>query len=257
MTLPSVFILSLPDAIERRKSAASECRRYQLDYEWIDAVDFRNTSFEEVASYYQPSLPDKRKNKILSPTEIACALGHQSIYQHIVKNKIPFSLILEDDFMWLANPHPLLEQLDWIQQHLHFDVLILGYVKLLAQDLAYHYRRLPLHTQYSSPGFRFGYLWEQFSCGTVGYIVTFEGAKKLSQSVIRVTADNWLYFEKACKVSIKHMRPLLVLEQCGTFQSTIRVEKDSHLRIKKSSRLIRSTRGVLRKLIMNGLGRKR
>ncbi|MCV2502812.1 MAG: glycosyltransferase family 25 protein [Neisseriaceae bacterium] len=253
MNLTKTFILSLPDAVSRRQSASNQCKQYDISFEWVDAFNFRNKSQEEVSHYYQPTDRAKQKNRFLSNTEIACALGHQKIYEMIITQNIPFSLVLEDDFKFIDNPLPLLSQIDHIQKNTNFDILILGYVKLLEKDLAYHYRRLPIKHTYSCLNYQFGQPWVQFSCGTVAYVITQKGAQKLKSDIIRVTADDWLYFEQHNNADILHVRPLIILEDCENFQSDIRNEKKGYLEIKNSSYIIRSAKGMMKNFLMNGL----
>ncbi|QRN41353.1 MAG: glycosyltransferase [Neisseriaceae bacterium] len=253
MNLPNIFILSLPDAVNRRQSAFSQCIEYALPFECVDALDFRNKTKWETSAAYQPTDKAKQKNKFLSNTEIACALGHQKIYNKIIAQQIPFSLILEDDFKLINNPLPLLSHIGTIQKNTEFDVLILGYVKILEKDLAYHYRRLPIKHTYTCLNYQFGKPWKQFSCGTVAYIITLQGAKKLQSQMIHVTADDWLYFEQQKNTKILHMHPFIALEDCENFPSNIRHEKKGHLDIKWSSYMVRSAKGVMKNFLMNGL----
>ena len=102
--------------------------------------------------------------------------------------------------------------------------------------------------------YKFGSPWEQYGCGTLSYIITNEGAKKiLSSKNIEVEADNWLYYEKNYNLSIIHIRPSLFIEDCVNFKSTIRKEKDDFLKIKNSSLIIRTIKGTIKNFIMNVL----
>lgn len=250
----NIFILSLSNEKKRRRSSADECARYGLSCMWVDAIDYREESTVDIVSCYEPTIRAINKNRYLSPAEIACALGHQCIYQHIIEQQLSYAVVLEDDFKWQADPRSLFANLDEIAAHTQFDVLLLGYVKILPEDLPYHYQRLPLQHQYRCANYVFGQPWQQFSCGTVAYVVSLTGAKKLLQNKIHVTADDWLYFERSRQVVIMHLRPLLVLEKTREFVSSIRKEKSDYLRIKKSSRCIRYAKGMIKNFVMNQLG---
>lgn len=254
MSAIDIFILSLPNEENRRRSSVQECNRYGLSFMWVNAMDYREKSVADIMSYYQPTTRAINKNRYLSLAEIACALGHQRIYQHIIEQQLSYAVVLEDDFKWQADPRPLFAHLDEIAAHTQFDVLLLGYVKLLPEDLAYHYRRLPLKHQYRCANYMFGQPWRQFSCGTVAYVVSLAGAKKLLQEKIHVTADDWLYFEQKQQAIIMHLRPLLVLEKTREFVSSIRKEKADYLLIKNSSRCIRCAKGMIKNFVMNQLG---
>ena len=206
---------------------------------------------EEGRKYYKPTKSALKKQRFLQNTEIACALGHQQIYKKISEGKSPFALILEDDVIFLRDPRPLLRALPKIEAAIGFDVLLLAYVKLLEKDLPYHYRRLPIKRRYHWKNFYFGTPWQQFSAGTVAYIITREGAKKLLSYPIRVTADDWLYHERHLDLTVWHMRPLIALENVSAFASDVREEKKDFLRIKPSSRIIRSLKGWVKNFLMN------
>jgi hypothetical protein len=254
MSAVDIFILSLPNEKERRRSSAAECARYGLSFMWVDAMDYREKSTADIVSCYEPTTRAINKNRYLSPAEIVCALGHQRIYQYVIEQQLSYAVVLEDDFKWQADPRLLFAHLDEIAVHTQFDVLLLGYVKILPEDLPYHCQRLPLQHQYRCANYVFGQPWQQFSCGTVAYVVSLAGAKKLLQKKIHVTADDWLYFEQSRQVVVMHVRPLLALEKTKEFVSSIRKEKVDYLHIKKSSRCIRCIKGMIKNFVMNQLG---
>ncbi len=79
MSAVDIFILSLPNEKERRRSSAAECARYGLSFMWVDAMDYREKSTADIVSCYEPTTRAINKNRYLSPAEIVCALGHQRI----------------------------------------------------------------------------------------------------------------------------------------------------------------------------------
>ena len=247
---PDIYVLSLKTAEKRREAVRKSLDMFQLPFQFVDAPDFRTLAPEEGQKYYKPTKKALKKQRFLQNTEIACALGHQHIYKKISEGKSPFALILEDDAFFLQDPRPLLHALPKIEAATGFDVLLLAYVKLLEKDLSYLYRRLPIRRCYRWENFYFGTPWQQFSSGTVAYVITREAAKKLLSSPIRVTADDWLYYERHLGLNIYHMRPLIALENVSAFASDIRKERENFLHIKPSSRMIRSLKGWAKNFLL-------
>ena len=252
-----VFVVSLKDNTERRASITQECSRFGLIPQWIDAVDFRQKTQEEAFEHYLPTERALRKKRFLTAPEIGCTLSHRKIYHTMLESNLSAALVLEDDALFLADLRPVLENWQKIYQQAEFDVLILGYVKTLPKQLPYYYRRIPVKILGQWEKYHFGVPWEQFACGTVAYLITQAGARKLlSEEKVRVTADDWKYFSHCYGLKVLHLRPSVVIEDCGRFISDIRTEKAAFLQPKISSIVIRSIKGWLKNFGMNVLGMK-
>lgn len=259
------FIISLKDEQKRRQNVLAQCLAQGIEAECIDAVDMRQASqadIERLSS--KPWFKKPKKQRWLNKGELGCALSHHAVYQKIIDANLPYAFILEDDARFIRNPQALLSEttLNQLQQHYPFDVLILGYVKTLESQLPYYYRRLPIktidETIINGETLRFGTPWEQYGCGTLAYIVSQEGAKKLieANTPICVPADDWLIFEQRNHVRVLHCRPTFVLEDLENLPSTIRFEGKNDFKIAFSSWLIRSIKGYLKHIAMNYLGMK-
>ncbi|MDO4433563.1 MAG: glycosyltransferase family 25 protein [Alysiella sp.] len=251
------YIISLAGETQRREHIIQECARFHIEPEIVDAVDMRQATAADIErlsrkiTHWKP-----KKQRWLSKGELGCALSHHQVYQKIVDNQDDFALILEDDAEFIANPHVLLNSgsLKDIYQQYPFDVLLIGYVKILPQYLPYFYRCIPIKTHAQLHGFRFGTPWAQYACGTVAYIITQQGAKKLLSATTQpcATADDWLYFEQKLDLKILHSRPAFVLENLQ-LDSTIRQDTHSSYYPKFSSQIIRSIKGCLKNIAMNYL----
>lgn len=255
------YIISLAGETERREHILQECARCHIEPEIVDAVDMRQATPADIERLSRKITHCKpKKQRWLSKGELGCALSHHQVYQKIVDNQDEFALILEDDAEFIANPDALLNSgsLKDIHQQHPFDVLLLGYVKILPQYLPYLYRRIPLKTRAQLHGFRFGTPWEQYACGTVAYIITQQGAEKLLAATTQpcATADDWLYFEQTVGLKVLHSRPALVLEALAKLDSTIRQEGQSAYHPKLMSKITRSIKGSLKNVLMNVLGWK-
>lgn len=86
-----VFIINLKRSVERSITIENECKKYDLDYEFIDAVDGFTLSPSEIKTH------TREINFAIRPGEIGCALSHINTYRRIVELNIDKALILEDD----------------------------------------------------------------------------------------------------------------------------------------------------------------
>lgn len=260
-----IYVISLANEQARREHIKEQCARFGLEAVFIDASDMRQATQADIERLSAKPMHRKPKKQWwLSRGELGCALSHHRIYQQIVQEQHPYALILEDDAQFLADPRPLLQEANLLKIHQQyaFDVLLLGFVKILPAQLAYFYRRAPTkpraRLQAGEQLLLFGTPWEQYSCGTVAYIISRQGAQKMLKAteVPCVPADDWLYFEQHHGLRILHSRPALVLEDLEKLDSTIRIEKADFLRPKASSVIIRSLKGYLKHFAMNYLGMK-
>ncbi|RRD89882.1 glycosyltransferase family 25 protein [Conchiformibius steedae] len=261
----NIYAISLPDHIERRHHIQAECARVGIAAEIIDATDMRAADESSIHKLCKlPLAKPLKKQRYLSAGELGCSLSHRAVYQTVLARGQDYALILEDDAYFIEDPSVLLnpDYLQTIQQQYPFDVLILGYVKTLPEHLPYYYRRIPLKTRatltVNDKLYRFGTPWEQYGCGTVAYIISAQGARKLlADEKPSVAADDWLYFEQQNGLRILHSRPAFVLEDATRFDSTIRQEPNGFLQPKRSSIIIRSTKGWLKNFAMNYLNLKK
>ena len=93
-----IFVISLPEAQERRTRMQKILGDLNLDFEFIDAVDGRQFDVLNHPNY------DAKKRlysfgKHMSGGEISCLLSHKKIYGHMVENQIERALIFEDDII--------------------------------------------------------------------------------------------------------------------------------------------------------------
>ena len=77
----SIFIVNLKKDIEKKEYMQELCQKYNLQVEFIEAVDGRALDEEDIAELYSR---DKSINEIrreLFVPEIGCALSHKYIYE--------------------------------------------------------------------------------------------------------------------------------------------------------------------------------
>ena len=92
-----IFVISLPDAYERRKSLTRDLTSRGLDFGMVDAIDGRRV----LPSEYERKIDRKRTveafGRPLADAEYACAFSHLSVYHKISEDNLPGAIILEDD----------------------------------------------------------------------------------------------------------------------------------------------------------------
>ena len=78
-----IFVVSLPDAVERRAPLMAQLEEYGLSCETLNAVDCR----DGVPQVFEPLVCDESTRKLISrslfPAEVGCALSHHMAYRKI------------------------------------------------------------------------------------------------------------------------------------------------------------------------------
>ncbi|MXX11287.1 MAG: glycosyltransferase family 25 protein [Nitrospira sp. SB0667_bin_9] len=103
LTCIPVFVVSLPDCLDRRQAISQALSALGIEFEFVDAVDGRyglDPQYEDQIDRVEA----QRVGRILSDAEFACALSHLTIYRRIVSENLAYALVLEDD----AVPSPQL-----------------------------------------------------------------------------------------------------------------------------------------------------
>ena len=172
----SVFVISLPDSVNRRDAISQRLGDLMLDFEWIDAVDGRNglpTAFEEMvdrkAAVSEYGLP-------LEDVELACALSHIRACQLVVDRRLPHALILEDD----AVPQP---DLALYIAGKHYTES--GVTSLYCGTTWVRRKGRKLFGEYSSHSFVCG----ARAPGMVGYVVCQDAARTIVQAAVPVDRE--------------------------------------------------------------------
>ena len=92
-----IFVISLKDAISRRKEITKQMKVLGISFEFFDAVDGRNNLPKKYESMVDRKRARHRLGKDMSDGEFACALSHALVYKKITDEKIKHSIVLEDD----------------------------------------------------------------------------------------------------------------------------------------------------------------
>jgi len=94
--IPKIFVISLPEAVERREKMQAQLVTLGLDWEFIDAVN--GSAMALLPSAYDQKKRLNRFGYDLSLGEIGCFESHKELWRVCVKSKRPL-IILEDDVL--------------------------------------------------------------------------------------------------------------------------------------------------------------
>ncbi len=99
------FVINLKRCVERKKYIASHLSTLGISHTIVDAIDGYSLSYTELLRQkkYDDNISNDTFNRSLTLPEIGCALSHLSIYQTIVREGIPISLVIEDDAYFFEN----------------------------------------------------------------------------------------------------------------------------------------------------------
>ncbi len=167
------FVISLPDARQRRLSAIRKLLPTGIPFEIVDGVEAK-----KMRSEFLPCAPEARH--WLRVSEVGCYLAHLRAMQRIVDYDLPLACVLEDDFCFEPDP-------DWgllqIRDHLPNDF---RYVHL-QRDVGINPKFRDIERV---GGFCRTY---ETPCCTTGYIIS------------RELAEYILQHESHCRLPIDHL----------------------------------------------------
>lgn len=201
-----VFVISLANSKDRRKSIKGQLESLKLDFEIVDAINGKELSSEEIRKFCDASALEENP-RWLNLGAIGCALSHMLIYEKIIEQKLDGALILEDD-MLLPNNLSLLS--GKVAEVVNENEVVLfyyrGFKKILFSKKCS--RRIDEEYQILYPVSE-----DNFPVTTGGYYITNKACKEMLKIIlpIRVAADSWGYFYKEKgfdKISVLFPRPL-------------------------------------------------
>lgn len=98
-----IWVISLADAADRRRSVDAQFAAIELPFTYIDAVDGRKGLPKAFESQVDRPGTLAHFGYPMSDGEYACGLSHQQAYQKIVDEGLPGAIILEDDVLLTKN----------------------------------------------------------------------------------------------------------------------------------------------------------
>lgn len=243
----------MADATDRRNHITKLLQHSLISWSFMDAIRPGITPGHEWDSTIDAVRSRAVLGRSMTRGEYGCVLSHRCIWEQMVANSIPALIILEDDALLDAK---------WYQITLEafqaggFDVLLLGYSKVPRKKSYLWFMSEPATSLVRLQKHSICIPYRQRRSGTVGYVVTLQGAVKLlnCQNPITTVADDWPYYEQE-GVIIKHLRPSIVYEDCVSFGSSLvdersRLEGVRHGRMQIVRIVARIARGLYWRMLL-------
>jgi glycosyl transferase family 25 len=248
-----IFVLNLKRSKDRRVLIKKELDHLEMPFSFFNAIDGKliKLSYQKEMSKLRfeayRNIENLKSRITLSHGHVGCALSHIKIYSHIVKKKIPLTLVLEDDCEINENlkktiADPLLLKL---ARNGGFEVLNLGCVKregIYMPILSFFGRKKIYNDQIIGRPAR-------TLPGANCYLLTLNGAKKLLEASmpLRYASDQLLANAEYFDINLLVTKIPIVAQQ-SFFKSLIRTgSKKKVVRNRKS--FYKKTLGFPRKII--------
>ena len=173
-TLPPVFVISLPASVDRRAHMRKMLDPLPLQYEFVDGVDGKQLSAEEVNQVYDEKIIGIYSNirSRLLLREIGVYMSHVKAYEMISSRNISEALILEDDVYLSPDLIPFLEHRDRLPK----DWRLVHIAETFGPITGWHRKFHQIYKNYKV-GLPYGTAW-----GALGYLIRGDLAKEFTQS---------------------------------------------------------------------------
>ena len=188
MNIDKYYLVSIGRTASRRKENIKKLKQSVKEYTGKNIYTFgvdgkklnrhivkglkRNNIFKNEKKYRY----DKSYKRTLKMSEIGCFLSHIEIWKDIVKNNIKYALVLEDDALFTTNNFfkKIEEIIYLIPENADF-ISLFHHTKLLSKYIIKmkEYNENLLKTT-------------EHLTGTVGYILTFKGAKNFLKNLLPI-----------------------------------------------------------------------
>ncbi|UYZ61359.1 glycosyltransferase family 25 protein [Hymenobacter weizhouensis] len=224
-----VFVISLERATERREYIKSHFSALNVDYEIIDAVDYKQLTDHEFATL--ASSEAMAKNPYLTKGMVACALSHVKIFKKIVNDNIEKALVVEDDVSLPKNIDTILREIESVVAD--DEVITLSYYSH-SGDVTELSNKGAISL---ASGNKLFYPVDiECIASTMAYIITRSVAEKMADILmpISVQPDYWgVYYEKGAFKSFKCLYPIQA--KPAAFRSTLDYASASSLKSRLAS----------------------
>jgi len=174
-----VYIINLKDSVKKRMHIEERLNSFKnINYNFFEAVNGNSLTQEKIDKVYQKKAAIREFKRELSGGEIGCALSHLSIYRMMIEQNIEKAVILEDDAVLCEDFPEILRHLDQLPEDA--ECLLFGYDAEIAKEVF-------LYTSFWGSRKYYGkYHLKKFvkvAFGTYGYMMTYQGAKKLLEKI--------------------------------------------------------------------------
>jgi glycosyl transferase family 25 len=196
-----ILIISLGHAGGRRRLMQAQLDSPGMPpHRFLDAVDGAGLTADEVAEIYDDAAAKRRMGDSLTRPEIGCAASHLAAYRHIVANRLPLALVLEDDALLGLKFLNVLDQIVPMVDPSTAQAILLCHV---VRYSTWGARRVDKVHRLCRP-------YEAY--GAHGYLITLAGAQAMLSALprVRTVADDWRYFTRAGILEVSALVPYVV-----------------------------------------------
>jgi glycosyl transferase family 25 len=163
-----IYVVSLKKDVHRRQKLLPILKQYPLHYTVVTAFPGWKLNTQKLCA--NQILNNTYNPRIMSRGHVGCFLSHLAIYRSIVRQKLPWGLILEDDVVPRID---FMKNYYFLKNHIpaQFDVIWLGYH---SQEYVWENTR--------KKEFDSNLDFSKGALGTYAYIISYDCAVKILQS---------------------------------------------------------------------------
>ncbi|EGD7150559.1 glycosyltransferase family 25 protein [Shigella dysenteriae] len=249
----SIKILSLEDAIERRRKVSREFElKSVLPFSFFNGIYGKTLSKEHLDTIYSSELAQKVLHRQLTAGEIGATYSHYLIFREAYERGDDFVVVLEDDCYIdrnfdtvltsiLNKKSPADDEIIFIQRHTSENSHI---IRSLGSDKIN--KNYTLHRMLGSA---------QYFVGAYGYIVTRAAMKKMIDTYLPIycVCDHWYYIKKKCQIEkFSVLSPAIVFtndEDVRKIDSFVDIER-REIAVYKSVAGIAKLKILIKKIIL-------
>lgn len=195
-----IAVVSLVDELIRRKHIDHLFLEHRLDFSYFDAINKQQIA-DTLERYNLVTTTDR-----MSAGEVACYLSHYSLWQQLIEEQMPYLMVFEDDIYFSASAKILLNNVDWLPDGFDLIKLETMYEDVRISsgtNLQFLHKLCRMKSQH---------------LGTAGYIISYDGAKKIidmvKQAGLSCPVDH-LMFDKFIKYNnhnVYQLSPALCIQ---------------------------------------------
>jgi glycosyl transferase, family 25 len=212
-----IFMINLPSAIDRRLFMEKQLKKYNLNFELVEAVNGKDIPQEELIK-----LADlehiKEYAKYVTVGAVGLCLTHKKVYEMMIQRNLPYALIIEDDIFINEYFESFLNKIEPLIQP--GEIILLYYKKLNSKKIGKFSNQDSVKID-DSHKLLYPLDEMQFDMACA-FIVTKEAAQGIIDvnTPVKVVADSWHYFYS--NGGLKKMRCIYpAITYPADFKSTI------------------------------------
>lgn len=222
----NTYVINLKESVDRKSFMEAQLRFFpELEFEFLEAIDARDFSVEDINHVYDEELAKKILNRPMVKGEIGVVLSQLEAMKRISSNR-DYGLIMEDDLLISAYlSESLTKAIDYIQDPYPRIVLFTAIPQYTIID--------PIEINKLQNRHLFK-VWKDASCAAC-YLINKPACDLIINEYPKIynVIDNWGYFIQQNKIEIRAVVPHLVsFSKLGFSSSTININdiRDSAIR---------------------------